>query len=178
MYVYTIYTRPRSVQAQYSRSCPIISCSGYNGSLVAWTVVCLTAAKFKPHIFPVLGFALSNVANILIFMILYDFCLFELCPAYNPSTLSNRRKHRFQQFLYCCVLIRCCGEVARIVSMRTCFVCEARYPVTALVYFRISRSLPSNGSTHYSILPLSFTSIFLYFPFFPSISRSLTFTFY
>jgi hypothetical protein len=28
-------------------------------------VVCLTAAKFKPLIFPVVGFALSNVANIL-----------------------------------------------------------------------------------------------------------------
>jgi hypothetical protein len=32
MYVYTIHTRPLSVQAQYSRSCPIISCSWYNGS--------------------------------------------------------------------------------------------------------------------------------------------------
>jgi hypothetical protein len=28
------------------------------------TVVCLTAAKFKPLVFPVSGFALSNVANI------------------------------------------------------------------------------------------------------------------
>jgi hypothetical protein len=33
MYVYTIYIRPLSVQAQYSRSCPIISCSCYIGSL-------------------------------------------------------------------------------------------------------------------------------------------------
>jgi hypothetical protein len=41
MYVYTVYTRPRSVQAKYSRSCPIISCSCYNGSLVTSTVVCL-----------------------------------------------------------------------------------------------------------------------------------------
>jgi hypothetical protein len=32
----------------------------------------LTAAKFKPLIFPVLGFVLSNVANI---CILYNFCL-------------------------------------------------------------------------------------------------------
>jgi hypothetical protein len=30
----------------------------------------MTAAKFKPLIFSVSGFALSNVANILIFMIL------------------------------------------------------------------------------------------------------------
>jgi hypothetical protein len=30
MYVYAIYTRPLSAQAQYSRSCPIICCSCYN----------------------------------------------------------------------------------------------------------------------------------------------------
>jgi hypothetical protein len=34
MYVYTIYTRPLTVQAQYSRSCPIISSPCYSGSLV------------------------------------------------------------------------------------------------------------------------------------------------
>jgi hypothetical protein len=39
-------------QGQYSRSCPINSSSCYNGSLVTWTVVSLTAAKFKPLIFP------------------------------------------------------------------------------------------------------------------------------
>jgi hypothetical protein len=63
MYVYTTYTRPLSIQAQYSRKCPIISSSCYNSSPDTWTVVCLTAAKFKPLIFPVSGFALSNVAN-------------------------------------------------------------------------------------------------------------------
>jgi hypothetical protein len=67
-----------SVQAQYSRSYPIISSSYYNSSLVSWTVVWLTAGKFKPLIFPVSGFALSNVANIFIFMILYDFFLLLL----------------------------------------------------------------------------------------------------
>jgi hypothetical protein len=46
-----IYTRPLSVQAENSRSCPILSSSGYNGSLVTWTVVRLTAAKFKPLVF-------------------------------------------------------------------------------------------------------------------------------
>jgi hypothetical protein len=30
----------------------------YNGSLVTWTVISLTASKFKPHIFSVPGFAL------------------------------------------------------------------------------------------------------------------------
>jgi hypothetical protein len=48
MHVYRTYTGPLSVQAQYSRSCPIISSSCYNSSLVTWTVVCLTADKFKP----------------------------------------------------------------------------------------------------------------------------------
>jgi hypothetical protein len=42
-----LYTRPLSVQAKNSRSCPILSSSGYNGSLVTWTVVRLTATKFK-----------------------------------------------------------------------------------------------------------------------------------
>jgi hypothetical protein len=75
MYIQHMCIRRLSVQAQYSSSCPIISSSCYNSSLVMWTVVCLTAAKFKPLIFPVSGFALSNGANIFIFMILYDFCL-------------------------------------------------------------------------------------------------------
>jgi hypothetical protein len=51
MNVYRTYTRPLSVRAQYSRNWPIISSSCYNSSLVTWTVVCLTAAKFKPLIF-------------------------------------------------------------------------------------------------------------------------------
>jgi hypothetical protein len=37
----------------------------YNSSLVTWTVVCLTAAKFNS----MPGFALSNLANISIVMI-------------------------------------------------------------------------------------------------------------
>jgi hypothetical protein len=49
--------------------------SRHNGSLDTWTVVNTTAAKFKPLVFPVSGFALSNIANIFVFMILYDFCL-------------------------------------------------------------------------------------------------------
>jgi hypothetical protein len=50
MYVYTAYTGTLSVQAQYSRWCPIISKSCYNSSLVTWKVICLTTAKFKPLI--------------------------------------------------------------------------------------------------------------------------------
>jgi hypothetical protein len=51
---------------------PIVS---YNGSLVTWTAVGLTAAKFKPLIFSVSGFALSYTANMFILVVLYDFCL-------------------------------------------------------------------------------------------------------
>jgi hypothetical protein len=48
----------------------MLSSYRYNGSLVIWKVVCLTASKFKPLVFPVWGFSLSNVANISIVMIL------------------------------------------------------------------------------------------------------------
>jgi hypothetical protein len=41
----------------------------YNGSPVTYTVVCLTAAKVKPFVLSLSGFALSNVANIFIVMI-------------------------------------------------------------------------------------------------------------
>jgi hypothetical protein len=46
-----------------------------NDSLDTWTVIHMTAAKFKPLIFSVSGFALSIVANSFIFMILDDFYL-------------------------------------------------------------------------------------------------------
>jgi hypothetical protein len=47
----------------------------YNDSLVIWTVVSLNTTKFKPLIFYMSGFTLSYTANMLILMILYDFCL-------------------------------------------------------------------------------------------------------
>jgi hypothetical protein len=37
---------------------------GHNGSLDTWTVVNMTATKFKPFVFPVSGFAMSNIANV------------------------------------------------------------------------------------------------------------------
>jgi hypothetical protein len=54
----------------------------YNGSLVTWTVISLTAAKFKPLIFPISGFALCYIANIYILMILYDICLLPAQVSY------------------------------------------------------------------------------------------------
>jgi hypothetical protein len=47
-YVYAINTWPLSAQAQYSRSCHNLC---YNSSLDTWTVLRLTAAKFKPVMF-------------------------------------------------------------------------------------------------------------------------------
>jgi hypothetical protein len=46
------------------------------------TVVRLTAAKFKPLIFLVSGFALSNVENVFILMILYGVCLLPIYSRY------------------------------------------------------------------------------------------------
>jgi hypothetical protein len=74
-FVYAMYARRLSVQAQYSRLCLNISSSGCYGRLVTWKVVGLTAAKFKSLIFSVSGFTLSNNVNICIFIILNDFCL-------------------------------------------------------------------------------------------------------
>jgi hypothetical protein len=67
--VYVKYTRPLSAQAQYSRSCHNLR---YNSNLDAWKVLRLAAAKFKPLMFSVSGFALPNMADICISMILYN----------------------------------------------------------------------------------------------------------
>jgi hypothetical protein len=71
-----------SVQAQSSRLYPISSSFRYNGSLVTWTVVCLTAANFKPLIVSMSGFNLSNITNIFVIMILYDFTELLNCSLY------------------------------------------------------------------------------------------------
>jgi hypothetical protein len=55
----------------------------------------MTAAKFKPLIFSVSGFTLSNVANIFIFMILDDFCLL---PALFCYVIINVRN--FESFMH------------------------------------------------------------------------------
>jgi hypothetical protein len=68
IYIYIYIYIYMSVQAENSRSCSFLSSLGYNGSLVIWTVVRLTAAKFKPLVLSMPGFALSNVSNICIFV--------------------------------------------------------------------------------------------------------------
>jgi hypothetical protein len=102
IFVYTLHTRPLSVQAQYSRLCPISSNSCYNGSIITWTVVCLIAAKFNPLIFSVSGFTLSNVANIFIIMnllwlllvaciiLLYNHTCTEVPTAFRPALVPTQ----------------------------------------------------------------------------------------
>jgi glucose-6-phosphate-specific signal transduction histidine kinase len=70
--------RPLSIQALWSRLCLILLSLCYDSCLVTWTVVSLTAAKFKPVILSMLGFTLSYIANICADMILYDICLHNL----------------------------------------------------------------------------------------------------
>jgi hypothetical protein len=67
----------------------VISSLHYNDSLVTWTVVHMTASKFKHlSVFSVSGFALSNITNNCIFMILDDFCLL---PAWFCYVIINVR---------------------------------------------------------------------------------------
>jgi hypothetical protein len=56
-------------------------------------VVHMTAAKFKHLIFSVWGLALSNVANIFIFMILDDFCLLPALFSYVIINVRNLESH-------------------------------------------------------------------------------------
>jgi hypothetical protein len=74
-YTCTIYTWPLPAQVLYTRLCHTFISICCNGSLVTWTAVSLTTTEFKSLIFSVLGFALSDIANIFIFVTLYDFYL-------------------------------------------------------------------------------------------------------
>jgi hypothetical protein len=59
-------------------------------------VVHLTAAKFKPLIFSVSGFAFSDVANIFSYMILYDLCL--LAARFRYVIINTRYVESLMQF--------------------------------------------------------------------------------
>jgi hypothetical protein len=65
----------------------------YGARLDTWTVVHMTAAKFKPLIFSVTGFAVSNVANIFLFMILDDFCLLPAWFCYVIINIWHMKSH-------------------------------------------------------------------------------------
>jgi hypothetical protein len=53
----------------------------------------LDAAKFRPPIFSVLGFAFSNVTNVCIFMILYDLCLLPAQFHYVTVNIRYLKSH-------------------------------------------------------------------------------------
>jgi hypothetical protein len=109
--VHMLYLRPLSVRAQYSNLSPTNSSSRCHDSLDTWTVLHMSAAKFKPLIFSVWGFALSNIANIFIFMIMNYFCFF-----FCIILLCNHKRTEFGKLhAYCeqmCALENCqwCGE--------------------------------------------------------------------
>jgi hypothetical protein len=78
----------------------------YNDNLDTLTVIYMTAAKFKPLIFSVSGFALSNVANILIFMILDGFCLLSAWFCYVIINVWYRKSlmhisYNWSRYLVC-----------------------------------------------------------------------------
>jgi hypothetical protein len=70
---------------------------GYNSRLVTWTVVSLTAAMFKPHFL--------RLASLCPYWCLWSVHLRE------TLYVGLNRKHNFQQFLYCCVLVHCRGNL-------------------------------------------------------------------
>jgi hypothetical protein len=95
---FSIYTSPPSVQALQSISClSYLSC--HNGSVVTWTVVSLTAAKFKPLVFSVSGSVLSYTANMVILMILQPSChnmlikILIKCKTLNPILNEYNSDH-------------------------------------------------------------------------------------
>jgi hypothetical protein len=63
----------------------------YNGSLVTWRVVSLTATKFKSLIFSMSGFTLSYTVNMFILMILYDFIIVYTRKVENRVQIADRR---------------------------------------------------------------------------------------
>jgi hypothetical protein len=89
IYIYGLY-QSRQFSAGYALSYRTLCC---NGSLVTWTVVSLTSAKFEPHIFSVMGFALSSISNIWIMMISYDFCVLPPWFCYEIVNVWSFEKH-------------------------------------------------------------------------------------
>jgi len=77
--MYKVCRQSRHCIADYAVSVPFY----FNDTLVTWTVISLTAAKFKPRVLPVHGFDLSYVANSCISVILDDYCLL-------PAQLCNK----------------------------------------------------------------------------------------
>jgi hypothetical protein len=126
---------------------PILCILCYNGSLVTWTVVSLTAAKCKHFILSMSGFAFSYTVNMFILMILY-FCLSpeQFCHIIvriwkienHVQEHVPRRKHSSSV----AIQLQPCKHA--------CF--RSNYVATAVVQLLISRSLPNNRFTYHIII--------------------------
>jgi hypothetical protein len=60
-----------------------------SGSLDTWTIVCLTATKFKPFVFPMLGFVFAYVSDIHIIVTLYVTITLQAVNKCNNRDASN-----------------------------------------------------------------------------------------
>jgi hypothetical protein len=70
------------------QACQSGHCASDNtyGSLDTWTIICLTATKLEPFVFPMLGFLFAYVSDIYIVLNLYNFCLL---PTYFCYVIVN-----------------------------------------------------------------------------------------
>jgi hypothetical protein len=82
VFIHATHVSPSTVQQIVPNPCAY-------GSLDASTIVRLTATKFEPCIFFMLGFALAYVLNIHIIMILNNFCLFLAYVGYIIIKIRN-----------------------------------------------------------------------------------------
>jgi hypothetical protein len=117
---------------------PILRILCYNGSLVTWTVVSLTIAKYNPLIFYISGFALSYTANMFNLMILYDFCFL---PTQFCYIIINIRKVESRVQIAALLLLFSCS--CSITSMGNCLFVKA-LPSNGRVYLLIKNLLPSS----------------------------------
>jgi hypothetical protein len=165
--MHTVYARPLSVQAQYSRSCPIISSSCYNGSLVPWTVVSYAASMFILMILYNFFLLPAQFCYIIVYMRKVESCVrrkhahclavdvlfgWNMCTESllsNGHTADPYRKRLLQQLFCCCV------RVLRALPSNG----SAPLLVAYLLPACLQSPLPSDGYMRHSIL---FYNMFLF----------------
>jgi hypothetical protein len=76
-------------QACQSGRCAADYSNGTHSSLDTWKIVCVTATKFEPFVFPMLGLVFSSVWNIYTIVSLYDFCLLPTYFCYVIVNVQN-----------------------------------------------------------------------------------------
>jgi hypothetical protein len=130
---------------------PILRILCYNGSLVTWTVVSLTTAKFKPLYYWTVSelyydrHGQSSSLSVLVssthlglttkFLLLPDYCpIFQIVKITPWQGL--RRKHNPSIVVEACLPRRCTAMVTVPITQKKkmLFYCWVRYLVTAAVY--------------------------------------------